>query len=121
LITPPAVLLPSNIDLNVFGLESSGSIHFHWSTSHLFIYYKSEWWLKYSLVYSHEPYRLLLYGTQLSGGSSSEGYLIWNKEARDRERSAKKCIIAVSNPWTITNTEQRACWFAKVAGEFPEI
>jgi hypothetical protein len=29
LITPPAVLLPSNIDLNVFGLVSSGSIHFH--------------------------------------------------------------------------------------------
>jgi hypothetical protein len=38
LITPPAVLLPSNTDLNVFGLQSSGSTHFHRSRSHLFYY-----------------------------------------------------------------------------------
>jgi hypothetical protein len=33
LITPPAVLLPSNTDLNLFGLESSGSLYFHQSNS----------------------------------------------------------------------------------------
>lgn len=27
LITPPGVLLPSNTDLNLFGLQSSGSVH----------------------------------------------------------------------------------------------
>ena len=37
LITPPAVLLPSNTDLNVFGLQSSGSVHFHRSNIIYFI------------------------------------------------------------------------------------
>ena len=38
LITPPAVLLPSSADLNLSGLQSSGSQYFHQSNSYSVCY-----------------------------------------------------------------------------------